>query len=115
MIELVITKFNTPWRVIGLGGTDHGCHPGEGQDFAFDVVDADGNLICETGDREVAEAIVELPNMFYRLQEIAQMQPSILCHIGGEDVECPRCVDMIRGGKEMMHRLGVDYDDKTTY
>lgn len=112
MIERVIGTFDTPWEFVPLDGAYH--DPDE-KYYPIKVVDAEGHIICETDDREVAEAIVELPNMFYRLQAIAQMQPAILCHIGGEDVECPRCVDLIRGGKEMMHRLGVEYDDKTTY
>ena len=107
MIEDVIAKFETPWRVVGLGGTDHDLKQGEEEDFVFDVVDRDGSIICETDDKEVAEAIVELPNLFYRLKAIAQSEPAIICRIGGEDVECPRCDSLICGGKEMMHRLGV--------
>ena len=112
MIERVIGTFDTPWEIVPLDGEYH--DPDE-KYYPIKVVDAEGHIICETGDREVAEAIVELPNLFYRLRAIAQMQPAIVCRIGGEDVECPRCVDLIRGGKEMMHRLGVDYDDKTTH
>lgn len=104
MIERVIGTFDTPWESVPLDGAYH--DPDE-KYYPIKVVDAEGHIICETDDREVAEAIVELPNMFYRLRAIAQMQPAIVCRIGGEEVECPRCVDLIRGGKEMMHRLGV--------
>ena len=107
MIEDVIAKFETPWRVVGLGGTGHDLKQGEEEDFVFDVVDRDGSTICETDDKEVAKAIKELPNMFYRLQAIAQSEPAIICRIGGEEVECPRCDSLIRGGKEIMRRLGV--------
>ena len=107
MIEDVLAKFETPWKVVGLGGTDHDLKQGEEEDFVFDVVDRDGSIICETDDKEVAEALAELPYLFYRLKAIAEMNPAIICHIGGEDMECPRCVDLIRGGKEIMRRLGV--------
>ena len=114
MIERVIGTFDTPWRVVRLGGTDH--RPEHDVDFVFDVVDADDNLICETDNKEIAEAIVELPNMYYRLRAIAECKPAILCRVpNGEEVACPMCESFIRGGKEMMHNLGVEYDDKTTY
>lgn len=100
-----ITKFDTPWRVVRLGGTDH--IPEHDVDFVFDVVDAKGSIICETADEEVAKAITELPNLFHRLKAIAQSEPAIICHIGGEDVECPRCDSLIRGGKDIINRLGV--------
>ena len=96
MIERVIGKFNTPWRVI-----PH-------IDFLFTIVDAEDHVICETDDEDVAEAIAELPNMYSRLKAIAQSEPAIICRIGGEEVECPRCDSLIRRGKEMMHRLGVE-------
>ena len=101
MIERVIGKFKPPWSVI------------HHIDFLSTVVDADYHVICETDDADVAEAIAELPNMYYRLKAIAQSEPAIICHIGGEDVGCPRCDSLIRGGKEMMHRLGVNYDKET--
>ena len=110
MIEGAITKYDTPWKVVPIDGTDPDAAYGK-----FGVEDAEGYTICETNEREVAEAITELPNFFHRLRAIAQMQPAIVCHIGGEDVECPRCVDLIRGGKEMMHRLGVKYDDEAAH
>ena len=112
MIERVIGTFDTPWEIVPLDGEYH--DPDE-KYYSIKVVDAEGHTICETNDKEIAEAIVELPNLFYRLKAIAQMQPAIVCRIGGEDVECPRCVDLIRGGKEMMHRLGVNYDDEATH
>ena len=95
MIERVIGKFKTPWSVI------------HHIDFLSTVVDAEDHVICETDDEDVAEAIVELPNMYYRLKAIAQSEPAIICRIGGEEVECPRCDSLICGGKEIMRRLGV--------
>ena len=112
MIARVIGTFDTPWDFVPLDGVQP---TADDRYYPIKVVDAEGHTICETNDREIAEAIVELPNLFYRLKAIAQMQPAIVCRIGGEDVECPRCVDLIRGGKEMMHRLGVNYDDEATH
>lgn len=108
MIENVIKKFETPWRVVGLGGTDHDLKQGEEEDFVFDVVDRDGSIICETDDKEVAEALAELPYLFYRLKAIAECKPAILCRVWeGTEVTCPSCENLIRGGKEIMRRLGV--------
>lgn len=104
MIERVVGTFDTPWEIAPLDGEYH--DPDE-KYYPIKVVDAEGHIICETNDREIAEAIVELPNLFYRLKAIAQSEPAIICHIGGEDVECPRCDSLIHGGKEMMQRLGV--------
>ena len=112
MIARVIGTFDTPWDFVPLDGVQP---TADDRYYPIKVVDAEGHTICETNDREIAEAIVELPNLFYRLKAIAQMQPAIVCRIGGEEVECPRCVDLIRGGKEMMHRLGVKYDDEATH
>ena len=108
MTDEQLKQLKAPWRVISLGGTTHGIPFEDDQDFAFDVVDADGNLICETDDREVAEAIVELPNMYYRLRAIAECKPAILCCMpNGEEVACPMCESFIRGGKDIMRNLGV--------
>lgn len=104
MIERIVGTYDPPWEVVPLDGEYH--DPDE-MYYPVKVVDAEGHIICETNDREIAEAIVELPNLFYRLKAIAQSEPAIICHIGGEDVECPRCDSLIRGGKELMHRLGV--------
>ena len=106
MIEGAITKFDTPWKVVPLGGTDH--IPEHDVDFAFEVVDALGHVICETDDEEVAEAITELPNFFYRLKAIAECKPAVLCRVWeGTEVTCPSCENLIRGGKEIMRRIGV--------
>lgn len=104
MIERIVGTYDPPWEVVPLDGEYH--DPDE-QYYPMKVVDAEGHTICETHDKEIAEAIVELPNLFYRLKAIAQSEPAIICHIGGEDVECPRCDSLIRDGKELMHRLGV--------
>ena len=104
MIERVIGTFDTPWDIAPLDGDYHAT---DERYYPIKVVDDEGHTICETNDREVAEAIVELPNLFYRLKAIAQSEPAIICRIGGEEVECPRCDSLIHGGKEMMQRLGV--------
>ena len=105
MIERVIGTFDPPWEVVPLDGEYH--DPDE-QYYPMKVVDAEGHTICETNDREVAEAIAELPNMYYRLRAIAECKPAILCRVpNGEEVACPMCESFIRGGKDIMHRLGV--------
>lgn len=105
MIERVIGTFDTPWEAVPLGGEYH--DPDE-RYYQIKVVDAEGHIICETNDREVAEAIVELPNMYYRLRAIAECKPAILCRVpNGEEVACPMCESFIRGGKDIMHSLGV--------
>lgn len=96
MIERVIGTFDPPWKVVSHS------------DFIFTVVDAEDHVICETDDEDVAEAIVELPNMYYRLRAIAECKPAILCRVpNGEEVACPMCESFIRGGKDIMHSLGV--------
>ena len=105
MIARVIGTFDTPWEFVPLDGEYH--DPDE-KYYPMKVVDAEGHTICETNDREVAEAIVELPNMYYRLRAIAECKPAILCRVpNGEEVACPMCESFIRGGKDIMHRLGV--------
>ena len=105
MIERVIGTFDPPWEIVPLDGEYH--DPDE-KYYPIKVVDAEGHIICETNDREVAEAIVELPNMYYRLRAIAECKPAILCRVpNGEEVACPMCESFIRGGKDIMHNLGV--------
>lgn len=105
MIERVIGTFDTPWEFVPL---DSAYHDPDERYYPIKVVDAEGHIICETDDREVAEAIVELPNMFYRLKAIAECKPAVLCRVWeGTEVTCPSCENLIRGGKEIMRRLGV--------
>ena len=113
MIARVIGTFDTPWEFVPLDGVQP---TADDRYYPIKVVDAEGHTICETDDREIAEAIVELPNLFYRLKAIAECKPAILCCMpNGEEVACPMCESFIRGGKEMMHRLGVNYDDEATH
>ena len=104
MIEGAITKYDTPWKVVPIDGTDPDAAYGK-----FGVEDAEGYTICETNEREVAEAITELPNFFYRLKAIAECKPAVLCRVWeGTEVTCPSCENLIRGGKEIMRRIGVE-------
>ena len=106
MIERIVGTYDPPWEVVPLDGEQH--DPDE-MYYRVKVVDAEGHTICETNDREIAEAIVELPNLFYRLKAIAECKPAILCCMpNGKEVACPSCDSLIRGGKEIMRRIGVE-------
>ena len=105
-----LKQLKGPWRVIVLGSTDHGCAHGENQDFAFDVVDAEGNLICETDNKKMAEVITRLPSMLRALMRMSRHKPEIICHIGGEELTCSSCEALIEEAGIIMRSLEV-FDD----
>ena len=104
-----ITKFNTPWRVIDLGGTDHGCRQGEEQDFAFDVVDADGNLICETDNKEMADKLAHFPELCEALLTIWGEEPEGQIEVGWDGTpewkRCDGCLKLSHIAAEALQEL----------
>jgi len=87
MIELsdaTKNQFIAPWRVVPLGGIDNPLRQGEEEDFAFDVVDAKGQVVCESDDRSTANNIARLPELYDAL-----MAATKRCCSSADD-RCPK-------------------------
>lgn len=109
MTDEQLKQLKAPWRVIGLGGTTHGIPFEDDQDFAFDVVDADDNLICETDNKERAEQLAQFPELCGALQYIAEETAGTFWDEyrdkPGDD--CTKCEELIDMAKEALQKLEV--------
>jgi len=107
MTDEQLKQLKAPWHVIGLGGTTHGIPFEDDKDFAFDVVDAEGNLVCETDSKERAEQLAHFPELCEALHDIAT---EMIGRFWDEyrdkpGDECTQCRDLIDMAKEALQKL----------